>query len=41
MADDKISVITEVANYGANVTPLSDEDEKKYKEDLKKQEDKK
>ena len=42
MADEeKISVITEVANYGANVSPLSDEDEKKYKEDQKKQKDKK
>jgi len=33
MNDDKIQVITEVANYGANATPLSDEDEKKYKEE--------
>lgn len=31
--DDKIQVITEVATYGGNVTPLSEEDEKKYKEE--------
>ena len=36
MSDEKISVITEVATYGGNVTPLSEEDEKKYKEDREK-----
>jgi len=36
MSDDKIQVITEVATYGGNVTPLSEEDEKKYKEDREK-----
>ena len=38
MSDDKIQVITEVATYGGNVTPLSEEDEKKYKEEKEKSE---
>jgi len=33
MSDEKISVITEVATYGGNVTPLSEEDEKEYKKE--------
>ena len=33
MSDDKINVITEVATYGGNVTPLSEEEEKEYKKE--------